>query len=85
MLTQEEFDRLTHQGVLRFQPPKQESILPGPTALPATRVVTAPGLPVPQVVPICTSTISLLEDKDVRLVTLNLFLTARVHQKLTAD
>ncbi|KAH3791575.1 cyclic AMP-dependent transcription factor ATF-6 alpha-like isoform X4 [Dreissena polymorpha] len=64
VLTQEEFDRLTHQGVLRFQPPKQESILPGPTTLPATHVVTAPRLPVPQVVPICTSTISLLEDKD---------------------
>ncbi|KAL4218737.1 positive regulation of atf6-mediated unfolded protein response [Mactra antiquata] len=64
VLTAEEFQQLTNQGVLRFQPPKQESILQQQQqqhVLPVTNINHS------QTVPICTSTSNnsiLVEDKD---------------------
>ncbi|XP_060557491.1 cyclic AMP-dependent transcription factor ATF-6 alpha-like [Ruditapes philippinarum] len=59
VLTAEEFQRLTSQGVLRFQPPKQESILK-PQVLPTTTVAK---VSVPQSLPICSTNNYVCEEK----------------------
>lgn len=58
VLTAEEFQRLASQGVLRFEPPKQESILK-PQMLPVSAPVT-------QVhsIPVCSSRNFCYDDKD---------------------
>ncbi|XP_053380201.1 cyclic AMP-dependent transcription factor ATF-6 alpha-like [Mercenaria mercenaria] len=59
VLTAEEFQRLTSQGVLRFNPPKQESILK-PQVLPTTTVAK---ISVPQSIPICSTNNYVCDEK----------------------
>ena len=62
VLTAEEFQRLTSQGILRFQPPKRESIQPSAQSVP----VVAPTITCTQsVIPVQPSNGLIYEDKDV--------------------
>lgn len=71
VLTAEEFARLTNQGVLRFDPPKQEStvqphIIPSVTKTSVSPCASQP--PVTSSVPVYSSHILNIDDNDVKIM-----------------